>query len=69
MKTGLKNIYIYTFLYSFLLLNPIWVLYLLRLGFNLFLITLLDVVFYVIIALGSIPTGKLADRIGRKVSL
>ncbi|MEM0130026.1 MAG: MFS transporter [Thermoplasmatales archaeon] len=69
MRTGLKNIYVYTFLYSFLLLNPIWVLYLLGLGFNLFLITLLDVVFYVIIALGSIPTGRLADRIGRRISL
>ncbi|MEM0127564.1 MAG: MFS transporter [Thermoplasmatales archaeon] len=69
MRSGLKKIYVYTFLYSFLLLNPIWVLYLLGLGFNLFLITLLDVVFYVVIAVGSMPTGRIADKIGRRISL
>ncbi|MGC8644848.1 MAG: MFS transporter [Thermoplasmata archaeon] len=69
MKSGLRNIYVYTFLYSFLLLNPIWVLYLMGLGFNLFLVTLLDVVFYLTIVLVSIPTGRIADRIGRKAAL
>ena len=69
MRSALRNIYSYTFLYSFLLLNPIWVLYLLGLGFNLFIVTLLDVVFYVTIVLASIPTGRLADRIGRKTAL
>jgi len=69
LRSALRNIYSYTFLYSFLLLNPIWVLYLLGLGFNLFIVTLLDVVFYVTIVLASIPTGRLADRIGRKTAL
>lgn len=69
MRSALRNIYSYTFLYSFLLLNPIWVLYLLGLGFNLFIVTLLDVVFYVTIVLASIPTGRFADRIGRKTAL
>jgi len=69
LRSALRNIYSYTFLYSFLLLNPIWVLYLLGLGFNLFIVTLLDVVFYVTIVLASIPTGRFADRIGRKTAL
>ncbi len=69
MKSGLKNIYIYTFFYSFLLLNPIWVLYLLNLGYSIFYVTVLDVVFYLSIVLTSIPMGRITDRIGRKTAL
>lgn len=69
MSSNLRNIYIYTFLYSFLLLNPIWVLYLLNLGYDLFLVTVLDVVFFLTIVLASIPMGKVTDRIGRKNAL
>lgn len=69
MKNGLRNIYIYSFLYSFLLLNPIWVLYLLQIGYSLFLITILDVVFYLSIVLTSIPMGRFTDSFGRKNAL
>ncbi len=69
MKSGLRNIYIYTFFYSFLLLNPIWVLYLLNLGYNIFYVTILDVVFYITIVLASIPMGRITDSIGRRNAL
>jgi MFS family permease len=69
LKSGLRNIYIYTFFYSFLLLNPVWVLYLINLGYNLFYITILDVAFYLTIVLVSIPTGRITDSIGRRNAL
>ena len=69
MKSGLRNIYIYTFFYSFLLLNPIWVLYLLNLGYSIFYVTILDVVFYITIVLASIPMGRITDSIGRRNAL
>lgn len=69
MNRNLKNIYVYTFLYSFLLLNPIWVLYLLHIGYDLFLITILDVVYFLTIVLTSIPMGRITDSIGRRNAL
>lgn len=69
MRSGLRNIYIYTFFFSFLLLNPIWVLYLLNLGYSIFYVTVLDVVFYLTIVLVSIPMGRITDSIGRRSAL
>ena len=69
MKSGLRNIYIYTFFYSFLLLNPVWVLYLLDIGYSIFYVTVLDVVFYLSIVLTSIPMGRITDSIGRRNAL
>ncbi len=69
MRKSLFNIYVYTFLYSFLLLNPIWVIYLLKLGYTIFYVTILDIIFYVTIVVTSFPMGRLADRYGRKPAL
>jgi MFS family permease len=69
LKSGLRNIYIYTFFYSFLLLNPVWVLYLLDIGYSIFYVTVLDVVFYLSIVLTSIPMGRITDSIGRRNAL
>lgn len=69
MRKSIKNIYIYTFIYSFLLLNPIWVIYLLKIGYSLYYITILDVIFYLTIVLVSLPLGRVTDRIGRKKAL
>lgn len=69
MKKSIKNIYIYTFIYSFLLLNPIWVIYLLRIGYSLYYITILDVIFYLTIVLVSLPLGRITDKIGRRKAL
>jgi len=69
LRKSIKNIYIYTFIYSFLLLNPIWVIYLLKIGYSLYYITILDVIFYLTIVLVSLPLGRVTDRIGRKKAL
>lgn len=69
MRKSIKNIYIYTFIYSFLLLNPIWVIYLLRIGYSLYYITILDVIFYLTIVLVSLPLGRVTDKIGKKKAL
>lgn len=69
MRKSIKNIYTYTFIYSFLLLNPIWVIYLLRIGYSLYYVTILDVIFYLTIVLVSLPLGRVTDRIGKKKAL
>lgn len=63
------RIFNYYFLYSFLLLNPIWVLYLLKHNFSLYEITLLDVIYYLTMTALSFPSGKIVDEIGRVYSL
>lgn len=60
---------IYSFLTSFLLLTPLWVLYLVSLGYSIYDITLLDIIFFIAIVLFSYPCGRLCDLIGRKISL
>jgi len=69
LRKSIKNIYTYTFIYSFLLLNPIWVIYLLRIGYSLYYVTILDVIFYLTIVLVSLPLGRVTDRIGKKKAL
>ncbi len=63
------RIFNYYFIYSFLLLNPIWVLFLLKRGFSLYEITILDVIYYLTMTFLSFPSGKLVDTIGRVYSL
>jgi len=64
-----SKIFNYYFIYSFLLLNPIWVLYLLKYGFSIYKITILDVIYYMTITLLSFPSGSIVDKIGRVYSL
>lgn len=62
--------YLYSFLMDFSLTAPIWVLYLRDgRGFSLTQITLLEVPLFLLIVFAEIPTGAVADRFGRKVSL
>jgi len=62
--------YLYRFLMRFELWLPIWVVYLQKQrGFSLTQITLLDVPFFLLIVLAEVPTGAVADRFGRRVSL
>ena len=62
--------------YSFQLLNsfqlwwPIWVIYLTDMRrFTLTQVSGLEALFWVVIVLAEVPTGAVADRLGRKVSL
>jgi MFS family permease len=62
--------YLYRFLMNFQLWWPIWVLYLIKdRDLSLTQITLLDTPFFLVIILSEVPTGAVADRFGRRVSL
>jgi MFS family permease len=60
----------YTVLMDLSLSAPIWVLYLRDArGFSLTQITLLEVPLFLLIVFAEVPTGAVADRFGRRVSL
>lgn len=62
--------YAYRFLWNLQLWWPIWVIYLQHSrGLSLTQITLLDTPFFLLIVLFEVPTGAIADRFGRRVSL
>ena len=62
--------YAFSFLYSFQLWWPIWVIYLTGYrGFSLTQVSVLEALFWVVIVLSEVPTGAIADRYGRKTSL
>lgn len=62
--------FLYRFLMQFQLWWPIWVVYLLKdRGLSLTQITILDVPFFLLMVLAEVPTGAVADRFGRRVSL
>jgi MFS family permease len=62
--------YLFQFLNSFQLWWPVWVLYLTDFrGFSLTQVSGLEALFWVVIVFGEVPTGAVADRFGRKVSL
>ena len=67
---NVRKSYLYAFLTDLPLTAPIWVLYLRdERGFSLAQITLLEVPLFLLIVFAEVPTGALADRFGRKVSL
>jgi len=62
--------YLFRFVMDFQLWLPIWVVYLqVQRGLSLTQITLLDTPFLLLIVLAEVPTGAIADRFGRRVSL
>lgn len=62
--------FVYRFLMNFQLWWPIWVVYLQKeRGLSLTRITLLDVPFFLLVVVAEIPTGAIADRFGRRISL
>ncbi len=55
---------------QFGLITATWVIFLQRQhGLNLTQVTLIDVAFWLAVALGEVPTGVVADTVGRKASL
>jgi MFS family permease len=60
--------YVYSFVSSFGLTDAIWMLYLARRGMSLVEIGLLESIFHVTSMFMEIPTGIVADRLGRKTS-
>jgi MFS family permease len=69
-ESNIWKSYLYRFLMNFQLWWPIWVIYLLRQrGLSLTQVTLLDTPFFLLIVFAEVPTGAIADRFGRRVSL
>ena len=69
-EANVRKSYVYGFLMDFSLTAPIWVLYLRdERGLSLAQITLLEVPLFLLIVLMEVPSGAIADRFGRKVSL
>lgn len=67
---NVRRFYLYKFLSNLQLWFPIWVLYLTReRGLSLTQVTALDAPFWLVMVLAEIPTGAVADRWGRKLSL
>lgn len=70
LEANIRKSYTYRFLMNLQLWWPIWVIYLQRSrGLSLTQITLLDTPFFLLIVLSEVPTGAIADRFGRRVSL
>jgi MFS family permease len=69
-SANVRKFYLYRFLRNFQFWMPIWVLYLTdERGLSLTEVTALDAPFWITVVLMEVPTGAVADRFGRKVSL
>lgn len=66
IKRNIKVDYIYRFLSSFDITSGIWVLYLGYKGMSLIQIGILESIFHITGFISEIPTGAMADLIGRK---
>ena len=70
MRANIRRFYVFQFFVHFQLWLPIWAVYLLEeRGLSLFLLGAFDAPFWILWILLEVPTGAVADRWGRKVSL
>lgn len=70
MRRNIQRFYVFQFFVHFQLWLPIWAVYLLdERGLSLFLLGAFDAPFWILWILLEVPTGAVADRWGRKVSL
>lgn len=69
-EANIWRFYVFKFLTNFQFWFPIWVLYLMReRGLSFTQVTALEAPFWIIILLAEVPTGAVADRWGRKLSM
>ena len=69
-EANVARLFVFRFVWEFMLFLPIWVLYLQEVrGYSLTQVALLDLVFWLTVAVGEMPTGMIADTWGRKYSL
>ncbi len=70
MRANIQRFHVFQFFIHFQLWLPIWAVYLLdERGLSLFLLGAFDAPFWILWILLEVPTGAVADRWGRKVSL
>lgn len=69
-QANIRWFYLYKFVANFQFWFPIWVLYLqVERGLSLTQVTALDAPFWLVMVLAEVPTGAIADRWGRRLSL
>ncbi len=69
-RGNIPKYFIFQILYQFMLFLPVWVIFLQQeRGLSLTMVTLVDVSFWLTTALTEIPTGVVADTLGRKLSV
>ena len=62
--------YMFNFAAGFFIWLPVWILYLIETrGLSLTQVALMEVVFWIAVIVAEVPTGAVADRFGRRVSL
>ena len=70
LEANVRRFYTFRFFVDFQLWLPIWAVYLTDLrGLSLTQLTVLDAPFWILLIVLEVPTGAIADRWGRKVSL
>ena len=70
LETNIPKFFLHSFFYAFMLWLPIWVIFLQEdHGMSLTQVTIFDVAFWLTMAISEVPTGAVADTIGRKRSL
>lgn len=68
LKGNIKNNYLYTFLYNFNLTSGVWMIYLAYKGLTLFEIGIMEAIFHLTSFTMEVPTGIVADLLGRRTS-
>ncbi|KAA3644889.1 MAG: MFS transporter [Chloroflexi bacterium] len=69
-KGNIPKVFVYSFLTDFILVLPIWVLFLQQeRGLTLSQVTIIDIALWATIVLAEVPTGAIADVFGRKASI
>ncbi len=67
---NIPKFFLYNMMYAFMLWLPIWVIFLqVDHGMSLTQVTLFDIAFWLTMAVSEVPTGAVADTIGRRPSL
>ncbi|MFX1250731.1 MAG: MFS transporter [Promethearchaeota archaeon] len=69
LKRRLRRIFLFQSLRNMFFLDAIWVIFLLEKGITLTFVAIMDIIFWLTMFLFEIPTGVIADRFGRKVSV
>lgn len=69
LKANIWKMYVFQILSWFMIMLPIVVLFYQEQGLNMFQVIILQAVFSIVVFITEIPSGYLADRIGRKKSI
>lgn len=68
-QADLKRLYLFGFLDNFWLSRAVWMLFLLQRGFSLTQVAFCEALLHLTVVAFELPTGSMADRLGRKYTL